>query len=91
MPCLIALLALMLPRVVIVVMVLASDYIGQAYNTRIWPLLGFVFFPLTTLAYAFAVNRNGSVTGLYFVLVLVAALIDLGSFGGGHYTRRRRR
>ncbi len=36
--------------------------IGQAYQTNIWPILGFFLMPLTTLAYAWAVNANGTVT-----------------------------
>jgi hypothetical protein len=47
--------------------------------------------PLTTLAYAFAMNHNnGSVHGVYLMLVVVAVLIDLGIIGGGGASRRRR-
>ena len=91
MPCLIALFALLTPRLVIVLMVIFSDYIGAAYNTVLWPLLGFFFMPLTTLAYAFAINSNGSVSGFYLVLVIIAVLLDLGSLTGGGETARRRR
>lgn len=83
MPCLIALFALLMPRVVIVLLVIFSDWIGQAYNTVLWPLLGFFFMPLTTLAYALAIHQQGSVSGIYLVLVVIAVLIDLGSLGGG--------
>ena len=44
---------------------------------------GFVFMPFTTLAYAYAVNTNGSVTGGYLALVIFAALLDVGTIGGG--------
>ncbi len=95
MPCLVALLALLAPRITIVLLVILSDYIGDAYNTVIWPLLGFFFFPFTTLAYAFAINEAGSVTGFHLVLVIIAVLLDLGSMGGGGQTvvvtRRGRR
>jgi hypothetical protein len=47
--------------------------------------------PLTTLAYAFAVNSNGSVTGFYQVLVVVAVLVDLGLIGGSEVSRRHSR
>lgn len=68
-----------------VLMVIFSDYLGRAYETTIWPLLGFVFVPYTTLAYAFAINHHGSVDGVYLALVVVAALVDLGVIGsGGH-------
>jgi hypothetical protein len=60
-----------------------SDYIGRAYETTIWPLLGFLFMPLTTLAYAYAINSNGSVAGGYLIVVVLAVLIDLGIIGGG--------
>ncbi len=82
MPCLIALFALFFPRVTIVLVVIFSDYIGQACQTVIWPLLGFFFMPLTTLTYAWAINANGSVSGVYLFFIIVAALIDLGTNGG---------
>jgi hypothetical protein len=40
----------------------------------LWPLLGFLFMPLTTLSYAFAINSSGSIDGLYLVLVVVTVL-----------------
>jgi hypothetical protein len=83
MPCFVGCLALFIPRITIVLVVILSDYIGRAYQTTIWPLLGFIFMPLTTLAYAFAINSNGSVSGIYLVVVVVAVLIDLGIVGGG--------
>ncbi len=91
MPCFIALVALLTPRIVLVVVWLFTNYLSRAYQTVLWPLLGFFFLPLTTLAYAWAVNSNGTVTGGHFVVVLIAALIDLGSLGGGSRWRRRRR
>ncbi|TVQ50820.1 MAG: hypothetical protein EA377_13845 [Phycisphaerales bacterium] len=92
MGCILALLALITPRVVIVLIFLFSGYLGSAYDTVLWPVLGFIFLPLTTLAYAFAINSNGSVDGIYLVLVVVAVLIDLGSFGGsGAATQTRSR
>jgi hypothetical protein len=88
MPCVVALIALIFPRLAILLVVIFSDFIGNAYKTVLWPLLGFFFVPLTTLAYAFAINRNGSVSGGYLVLVVLAVLIDLGLLGA---SRRRRR
>lgn len=86
MPCLIALLALIAPRVTIVLLVIFSNYLGAAYETILWPVLGFIFFPFTTLAYAFAINANDSVSGIYAILLVIAVLLDLGSMGGGGQT-----
>jgi 4-amino-4-deoxy-L-arabinose transferase-like glycosyltransferase len=93
MPCLLALLALAVPRLVIVlVWLFGNHYFGRAYETTIWPVLGFFFMPLTTLAYAFAMNQNHhSVNSYYLVLVVAAVLLDLGLLGGGGKASRRRR
>jgi hypothetical protein len=89
MPFLVGCLALGTPRLAIVLVVLFSDYIGTAYQTTIWPLLGFFFMPLTTLSYAFAIHSNGSVDGMYLVLVVVTVLLDLGLVGAGSKTKWR--
>ena len=91
MPCMVGCLALVTPRVAIVLVVLFSDYVGRAYETTIWPFIGFLFMPLTTLAYAFAINSRGSVEGLHLFIVVVAVLIDLGLVGGSASKRRFRR
>ena len=76
-------LALFFPRLVLVLVFLfGSGYLGRAFQTSLWPILGFIFMPLTTLAYAFAKNQNGDVSGIYLVLVVIAVLIDLGIIGG---------
>ena len=75
-------IALATPRLAIVLVVVFGDYIGRAYDTLTWPLLGFLFMPTTTLAYAWAINSRGSVEGLQLVVVVIAVLIDLGMIGG---------
>lgn len=90
MPCLLALFSLLMPRVVIILVLIFSDYLETAYQTILWPLLGFLFLPLTTLAYAFAWHQtNGSPTGFYIAIMVLAALIDLGSLGGGSAAKRK--
>ena len=90
MPCLLALIAFSFPRLVLAVLFLFTDYTERAFHTALWPLLGFIFMPCATLAYAFAINSNGSVTGFYLALVVLGALLDLGVIGGGHRARRQR-
>ena len=90
MPCLVGCIALAAPRLAIVLVVIFSDYIGRAYETTVWPLIGFFFMPMTTLAYAWAMNSQGSVSGIYLVVVVLAVLLDLGLVGGGGASARRR-
>ena len=89
MPCFVGCLALAMPRFAIILVVIFSDYIGRAYQSFLWPLVGFLFMPLTTLAYAWAINSRGSVAGLHLVVVVVAVLLDLGLVGGSASRRRR--
>lgn len=90
MPCLLALIAVFFPRIVIVLVFLFSDYLHRAYAGVLWPILGFIFMPFTTLAYAFAYNSTaGNVSGIYLVVVIIAALVDIGSWTGGGVSVRR--
>ncbi len=90
MGCLAGCFALAFPRFMLFIMFLTSNYIGRAYETNLWPVLGFFFMPLTTIAYAWAVNSNGTVTGIYLVVVVIAVFMDLGANGNGaHHGRKR--
>jgi hypothetical protein len=89
MPCLVGCLALAMPRFAIILVVVFSDYIGRAYQSVLWPFIGFLIMPLTTLAYAWAINSRGSIAGLHLVVVVVAVLIDLGLVGGSASRRHR--
>jgi hypothetical protein len=92
MPCFVGCLALMLPRLTLVLVALFSNYISQAYESWVWPVLGFFFLPLTTLAYAWAWHfGEGSVSGIGLVVVVLAVLIDLGLLGSGESSRRKYR
>ncbi len=89
MGCLVGCLGLIFPRLALLVVFLFSDYLGRAYETPYWPFLGFVFMPLTTLAYAWAVNTNETVTGIYLVVVVIAVILDLGLGGKGAHEGKK--
>ena len=83
MGCLIVLFVLFVPRTIMVVLWLFSDYLSTAFGTWVWPLIGFFVLPTTTLAYAVAQNRYGGVEGMGLLLVILGVLFDLGAIGGG--------
>ena len=87
--CLLALLSLISPRLVLIVVWIASDDLSRAFNSWILPFLGFFFLPWTTLIYtAFWVWGSGNhVTGFEWFFVILAFLTDLGAWGAGERAR----
>jgi len=90
MPCLILILFAAFPRIALVLLFFLSNYLQRAYHGLILPILGFIFLPLTTLAYAWMVNSGLPTTGINLLILIVAVIIDLSGWGGSEYHRRRR-
>ncbi len=98
MGCLLVLFSLITPRLVLVVLWLFTNYLATAYDTWVWPTLGFLFLPTTTIAYAIAVNDLSSSTTIGgtdvspagAIVIVLAVLLDVGVLGGGARARRGR-
>jgi len=90
MPCLLAMLALAMPRVVILLLWFLTGWFRGVFDTLLWPILGFLFLP-TTLLWYLAVQRwfDGQWTLWPIVGVIVALLIDLSPARGRRSDRRR--
>lgn len=54
------------------------------------PLLGFFLLPWTTLAYAVMWSSSDRVSGFEWFIVILAFVIDLGSYARGGRERRAR-
>ena len=91
-PCLLALLALISPRLVLFLLWIFSDVLSRAFSSWILPLLGFFLLPWTTLAYAafWSWGPGHHVTGFEWFFVALAFIIDLGSYGGGRFAAAKR-
>lgn len=89
MPCLIALFALIGPRVALVFTWLASNMISRAIDSWVVAVLGFLLLPWTTLAYVvfYDVGAGREVTGFEWFLVGLAFVADIGSYVGGRSAR----
>jgi hypothetical protein len=59
-----------------------------AFNSFIWPLLGFIFVPWTTLMYVLV--ASGGVVGFDWIWLGLAVLADVGMYAGGGYGNRDR-
>lgn len=87
MPVLILLLALFVPRVTMFLLWLLTDWFQGVFNTVLWPLVGFIVMPLTTLWYSIVMKYFGGVWDIVPIIGgVIAVLIDLAP---AHYSRRR--
>jgi hypothetical protein len=87
MPCLGILLALFVPRLLIVLLWFLTDWFAGMFDTLLWPILGLLLLPTTLLWYSAVQNWFlGQWTLVPVVGLVIAVLIDL-SPAEGH--RRR--
>jgi hypothetical protein len=89
MPCLLAILVLAFPRIAIILLYLLTNFFRGVYDTILIPVLGFIFMPLTLVAYTWLTKSGYPVDAFYLVVMLVAVVLDLGFVGGSHRLRTR--
>ncbi len=89
MPCLVAILALVTPRLVILALWLFTDWFRGIFGTALWPVLGFVFLPTTLLWYTAVEHWFGGEWTLWPIVGLVVALAMDVSPAGGRRQRTR--
>ena len=88
--CLALIVGLILPRLALVLLWLLSDWLTRAFDNWVLPVVGFIILPYTTLAYVVAVNvSGGQPTVLWWIIIGVAVLVDVGNVAGGYGRRRR--
>ena len=88
MGCLVALLGGLFPRFALLILWIARPALVEAaFNTFILPLLGIIFLPFTTLIYVIVYVPGEGLTGLGFIWVIIALLLDIGQWGAS-YTQR---
>lgn len=90
MGCLVVLLALLSPRLALFVIFLFSDLLSRAFDSWLVPFLGFFLLPWTTLAYAVMWSSSNRVYGFEWFIVILAFLLDLGSYARSSGFRTRR-
>lgn len=56
---------------------IATDLISIAFNSAVWPLVGFVFMPLTTLAHTWAVTDPRGTGAIQMLLVGLCVMTDI--------------
>ena len=86
--CLLAMAAAFAPRLVIILAWLFSDRWDFVWDTWIWPLLGFIFLPYTTIMYVLVWNIATGVSGWDWLWIGMGVLLDVMKWGQMAANRR---
>ena len=78
--CFVGGLAILGPRFVLAVWWIFGDKVGAAFDSAIWPLLGLVFLPWTTLAYVIAWQPGGLNGNWDALLIVLAVTVDIVTY-----------
>jgi len=64
---------------------------NTTFHTVLWPCLGFLFLPFTTLMYYMLVtSQPGPLAGIDWLWIILAVLLDLASVAAAGATNRNR-
>lgn len=84
MGCLIGLVALFAPRIALLIMWIWTPYVSRAFHGGfIWPFLGLIFLPITTIIYSVVYVPGIGVTGWRWLWVVLGVVLDIAWHGGG--------
>jgi len=87
--CFVVLFALISPRLALFLLWLFTNLLSRAFESWFVPFLGFFLLPWTTLAYAAMWSSSDRVSGFEWFIVILAFLIDLGSYAQSGRQRAR--
>jgi hypothetical protein len=92
MPCLFAMFAGLFPRLGTLFIWLARPaYFNAAFGgSWLWPVLGILFLPFTTLMYVLLYSGVGGLTGWDWMWLILAVVIDVMHYTSTAYYNRER-
>ena len=78
--CFVLLFSALGPRFVILGMWLFGSRVDLAFSTWVWPLLGLLLAPWTTMMYLLTWSVANGVSGADWILVGIGVAIDVGTY-----------
>ncbi|MGH2636763.1 MAG: hypothetical protein ACRDHU_11550 [Actinomycetota bacterium] len=88
MGCLLALMSAFAPRLVFLIIWIARPtYVDAVFETWIFPLLGLLFLPFTTLMWVLLDAPPVGVHGFDWFWLVIAVFLDLGHYGSAYANR----
>jgi hypothetical protein len=68
------------PRIALAAWWIFGNKVDVAFDSWVWPLLGLVFLPWTTIMYVLAWSAVGGVDGAGWLLVALGVGLDIASY-----------
>lgn len=87
MPCLVALFALISPRLAIFLLWAFTERMTIAFTSGWVAIIGFLFLPWTTLAWAICYTPIFGVSGFGWFIVILGFLADISSYASTRTAR----
>ena len=79
MPIVAAIAGLLFPRITLLILYFLTDWFQGLFDSLFWPIIGFIFMPVTLLWYLAVYNYFGGVWDTIPVVGMIAAVaIDFG-------------
>jgi hypothetical protein len=78
------------PRVALFIWWVFGSKVDAAFDSWVWPLLGLIFLPWTTLAYVVAWGPLEGVSGLGWLVVAIGLAGDICTYSARSAKRRYR-
>lgn len=79
--CLLAMGAAFAPRLVLILMWIFGWRISAAFKTWIWPLLGIIFVPYTTIMYVLVWTPATGIAGWDWLWIALGVMLDIMKWG----------
>jgi hypothetical protein len=90
MGCLFLLITLLSPRLGIIFLWAFTDYVvPRSFNTWVWPLLGLIFLPWTTLLYILVAAPVGGISFWGWLFVALGLLMDVSTHVNSYANRNQ--
>lgn len=87
--CLLAMLIGFAPRLALIFMWIFGWRITAAFSSFIWPLLGLIFAPYTTVFYVLVWSPTGGISGWDWVWLGLGVMLDVAKWGQIANNRRQ--
>ena len=77
--CIFALIAILSPRLAVILLWLFTNYVDRAFAGWFLPLLGVIFLPWTTLMYILVDNAPGPIHVAGWIVIGIGVVLDLNA------------